>query len=91
MIMFISAYPQKPDKFALSSGMNLIPTKIYSVGLDMAGFPGTEIVIDDVEDRDIGSIGSNNILGWLKISVTGVVTDAGARDTDEVGLESVPL
>ena len=53
--------------------------------------PGSAIVIDDVEDRDIGSIGSNNILYWYKLGAVGVVTDAGARDTDEVGLEGVPL
>jgi 4-hydroxy-4-methyl-2-oxoglutarate aldolase len=53
--------------------------------------PGTAVVIDDVEDRDIGSIGSNNILGWFRSGAVGVVTDAGARDTDEVGLEGVPL
>jgi 4-hydroxy-4-methyl-2-oxoglutarate aldolase len=52
---------------------------------------GTAIVIDDVEDRDIGSIGSNNILNWFRMGAVGVVTDAGARDTDEVGLEGVPL
>jgi len=53
--------------------------------------PGTAIVIDDIEDKDIGSIGSNNILYWYKLGAVGVVTDAGARDTDEVGLEGVPL
>ncbi len=53
--------------------------------------PGTAIVIDDVEDKDIGSIGSNNILNWYRLGAVGVVTDAGARDTDEVGLEQVPL
>jgi regulator of RNase E activity RraA len=53
--------------------------------------PGTAIVIDDVEDRDIGSIGSNNILNWYRMGAVGVVTDAGARDTDEVGLEGIPL
>jgi 4-hydroxy-4-methyl-2-oxoglutarate aldolase len=53
--------------------------------------PGSAIVIDDVEDRDIGSIGSNNILNWFRLGAVGVVTDAGARDTDEVGLEGVPL
>jgi len=52
---------------------------------------GTAVVIDDVEDMDIGSIGSNNILGWYRAGAVGVVTDAGARDTDEVGLEGVPL
>jgi 4-hydroxy-4-methyl-2-oxoglutarate aldolase len=53
--------------------------------------PGSVVVIDDVEDGDIGSIGSNNILGWYKLGAVAVVTDAGARDTDEVGLEKVPL
>ena len=53
--------------------------------------PGSAIVIDDVEDKDIGSIGSNNILYWYKLGAVGIVTDAGARDTDEVGLEGVPL
>ena len=53
--------------------------------------PGTAVVIDDVEDKDIGSIGSNNILYWYKLGAVGVVTDAGSRDTDEVGLERVPL
>jgi 4-hydroxy-4-methyl-2-oxoglutarate aldolase len=53
--------------------------------------PGTVVVIDDVEDKDIGTIGSNNILGWHKLGAVGVVTDAGARDTDEVALEKVPL
>jgi len=49
------------------------------------------IVIDDVEEKDIGSIGSNNILVWKDHGAVGVVTDASARDTDEVGLEEVPL
>jgi 4-hydroxy-4-methyl-2-oxoglutarate aldolase len=53
--------------------------------------PGTAVVIDDVEDKDIGSIGSNNILAWHKLGAAGVVTDAGARDTDEVAIEKVPL
>lgn len=52
---------------------------------------GTVIVIDDVEDLDIGSIGSNNILNWYRMGAVGVITDAGARDTDEIGLEKVPL
>ena len=52
---------------------------------------GSAIVIDDVEDKDIGSIGSNNILAWYKLGAVGIVTDAGSRDTDEVGIEKVPL
>lgn len=52
---------------------------------------GSAIIIDDVEDKDIGSIGSNNILSWVKLGAVGVVTDAGSRDLDEVGLEKIPL
>ncbi|MBN2774976.1 MAG: hypothetical protein JXR31_12040 [Prolixibacteraceae bacterium] len=53
--------------------------------------PGSVVVIDDVEDRDIGSIGSNNILNWYRLGAVGVVTDASSRDTDEIALEKVPL
>ncbi|MBN1302181.1 MAG: RraA family protein [Melioribacteraceae bacterium] len=53
--------------------------------------PGTAIVIDDVEDKDIGSIGSYNILAWYKAGAAGVVTDASSRDTDEIAIQKVPL
>ena len=52
---------------------------------------GVIIVIDDVEEKDIGSIGSNNVLIWKERGAVGVVTDASSRDTDEVALEEVPL
>ncbi|OGU35413.1 MAG: dimethylmenaquinone methyltransferase [Ignavibacteria bacterium GWB2_35_6b] len=53
--------------------------------------PGTALVLDDVEDKDIGSIGSYNILAWYKAGAVGVVTDACSRDTDEIAIEKVPL
>lgn len=53
--------------------------------------PGHVIVIDDDEFGDVGTIGSNNIMGWAAKGAVGVVTDAGARDTDEVGLQGIPL
>lgn len=53
--------------------------------------PGTAVIIDDVEDKDIGSIGSYNILDWYKRGAVGVVTDASSRDTDEIALQKVPL
>jgi len=53
--------------------------------------PGTALVIDDAETRDVGTIGSNNIMGWKLRGCVGVVTDSGARDTDEVATEEVPL
>jgi 4-hydroxy-4-methyl-2-oxoglutarate aldolase len=52
---------------------------------------GSVIVIDDVEEKDIGTIGSYNILAWHKLGAVGVVTDASSRDTDEIAIEKVPL
>jgi 4-hydroxy-4-methyl-2-oxoglutarate aldolase len=52
---------------------------------------GVIIVIDDVEEKDIGSIGSNNVLIWKDKGAIGVVTDASSRDTDEVAMEEFPL
>ncbi len=52
---------------------------------------GTALVIDDAQDSDVGTIGSNNIMGWKLRGMVGVVTDAGARDTDEVATQQVPL
>lgn len=53
--------------------------------------PGTVVVLDDVEEKDIGSIGSYNILFWKSLGAVGVVTDATSRDTDEIAMEKVPL
>lgn len=52
---------------------------------------GVVVVLDDVEEKDIGSIGSNNILSWKDKGAVGVVTDASSRDTDEVAIEEFPL
>jgi 4-hydroxy-4-methyl-2-oxoglutarate aldolase len=53
--------------------------------------PGTVVVLDDVEEKDIGSIGSYNILYWKSLGAVAVVTDATSRDTDEIAVEKVPL
>jgi 4-hydroxy-4-methyl-2-oxoglutarate aldolase len=53
--------------------------------------PGTALVIDDAERMDVGSIGSFNILEWRAKGLVGVVTNATARDTDEIETEGVPL
>jgi len=52
---------------------------------------GTAVVFDDAPDSDVGSIGSNNIMGWKLRGCVGVVTNATARDTDEIATEKVPL
>ena len=53
--------------------------------------PGSALVIDDALDVDVGSIGSNNILLWKSRGMVGVVTNATARDTDEIATQKVPL
>jgi len=52
---------------------------------------GTALVLDDAPNADVGSIGSNNIMGWKSAGCVGVVTNATARDTDEIATEKVPL
>jgi 4-hydroxy-4-methyl-2-oxoglutarate aldolase len=52
---------------------------------------GSALVIDDAPNADVGSIGSNNIMSWKLRGCAGVVTNATARDTDEIITEKVPL
>jgi regulator of RNase E activity RraA len=52
---------------------------------------GSALILDDAERADVGSIGSFNILAWKARGLVGVVTNATARDTDEVETEAVPL
>jgi regulator of RNase E activity RraA len=44
---------------------------------------GDAIVIA-AHHTDVGFIGSNNSLSWMDAGAVGVVTDGGARDTDEL-------
>jgi 4-hydroxy-4-methyl-2-oxoglutarate aldolase len=46
--------------------------------------PADVAVIDAGGVEECGFIGSNNSLGWAEKGVIGVVTNAGARDTDEI-------
>lgn len=52
---------------------------------------GSALVIEDAQRADVGSIGSNNIMGWKLKGCVGVVTSATARDTDEITAERIPL
>ena len=45
---------------------------------------GDMVVIDAGGIPECGFIGSNNSLGWAQKGVVGVVTNGGARDTDEI-------
>ena len=53
--------------------------------------PGTALILDEAPDSDVGSIGSNNIMAWKLAGCVGVVTNATARDTDEIITEKIPL
>ena len=53
--------------------------------------PGSALVLEDAPRADVGSIGSNNIMSWKLRGCVGVVTNATARDTDEIITEGVPL
>lgn len=52
---------------------------------------GTILVFDDADDADVGSIGSYNIMDWASRGCMGVITDASARDTDEIIAVKIPL
>jgi 4-hydroxy-4-methyl-2-oxoglutarate aldolase len=52
---------------------------------------GSALVIEDAAAADVGSIGSNNIMGWKEKGCVGVVTSATARDTDEIITQKIPL
>ncbi len=86
---------QKPDRPASGEEFGAWEGRFYSQYSSEAFTaiirPGTVVVIDDVEEKDIGSIGSYNILDWYRRGAVGVVTDAAARDTDEIAVEKVPL
>ena len=86
---------QRPDRPAPGEDFSAWEGRFYSTYSTEAFAsiikPGHVIVIDDVEEKDIGSIGSNNILSWFSRGAVGVVTDAASRDTDEVAIEKVPL
>jgi regulator of RNase E activity RraA len=52
---------------------------------------GSVLAIEEAEGADVGSIGSNNIMGWKLRGCLGVVTSATARDTDEITAQNIPL
>ncbi len=86
---------QKPDRPGPGEDFRKWEGHFYGTYSSEAFIPlihkGVVIVIDDVEEKDIGSIGSNNVLTWKDRGAVGVVTDASSRDTDEVALEEFPL
>ena len=52
---------------------------------------GVALVLEGSPLVDVGPIGSNNIMGWRVKGCVGVVTNATARDTDEIIAQRIPL
>ena len=52
---------------------------------------GDVVVIDCSTNTDVGFTGSNNTYGWINKGAVGVVTNGGARDTDEVIKQELPV
>ena len=49
-----------------------------------------DAIVIDGKGTNVGFIGSNNSLGWAEKGAVGVVTNGGARDTDEIIKQGVP-
>ena len=58
---------------------------------DMPVASGDVLVIDGAGIRNIGYIGSNNVMRWRSKGAVGVVTNAGCRDSDEIAMEGIPV
>ena len=52
---------------------------------------GDLIVVDATNTRDCGFVGSWNSMDWMTRGAVGVVTSGGARDTDELVKQKVPV
>ena len=52
---------------------------------------GGDVIVFDAAGLDIGAIGSNNTLSWMNKGAAGVVTNGGARDTDELIKQRCPV
>lgn len=53
-------------------------------GWQNIGKPGDVVVFDVNGTKQCGNIGSNNSLSWANHGYVGVITNGGARDTDEI-------
>jgi 4-hydroxy-4-methyl-2-oxoglutarate aldolase len=53
--------------------------------------PGTAIVLDVQGDGDVGSVGSFNSLAWVSKGASGIISNGGIRDTDEIIKQRIPV
>ncbi|TVX98592.1 RraA family protein [Paenibacillus cremeus] len=52
---------------------------------------GDVVVIDGATNTDVGFCGSENTFSWINAGARGVVTNGGARDTDEIIKQKLPI
>ncbi len=76
------------NSFPTLAGFKKFKSQQYARASDRAwtrsAKPGDVVVMDAGGIFECGNIGSNNSLGWVKRGIVGVVTNGGARDTDEI-------
>ncbi|MEM9672618.1 MAG: RraA family protein [Cyclobacteriaceae bacterium] len=53
--------------------------------------PGHVIVIDNADDGDTGTVGSNNSMIWKRQGAVGIIAAGGVRDTDEIIKQEIPV
>lgn len=53
--------------------------------------PGSVVVLDVQGDGDTGSVGSFNGLFWVSKGASGIVSNGGIRDTDEIIKQKIPV
>ena len=53
--------------------------------------PGDVLVIDNADDGDTGTTGSNNSMIWKSKGAVGIISAGGVRDTDEIIKQEIPV
>lgn len=53
--------------------------------------PGHGVVIDNADDGDTGTVGSNNSMVWKRQGAVGIIAAGGVRDTDEIIKQEIPV
>ncbi|MEM8965744.1 MAG: RraA family protein [Bacteroidota bacterium] len=53
--------------------------------------PGHVVVIDNADDGDTGTVGSNNSMLWKRQGAVGIIAAGGVRDTDEIIKQEIPV
>lgn len=50
-----------------------------------------DVIVIDGSETHVGFVGSNNGFGWILAGAVGIVTNGGARDTDELIRQGCPV